>query len=219
MVTSLTFLVIGRGDGDEESLSPTLLINELVEMNKNELRGEPPPSIEDYYVVKDKLNKVMYEKQKKIGLAESEKRIEKERKEKERKRQEEIRLAEQKRKEEERLVQLTKEEKIEEDNGTWKTFQVTAYTNNVESTNKSPDHPLYGVTANGERTQEGRSLSCPPEYGFGTEMYIPHFDNTYTCVDRGSAIVGDRLDVYIEDLNRALSFGIRDLDVKILRKE
>ncbi|WP_102026215.1 LysM peptidoglycan-binding domain-containing protein [Salirhabdus sp. Marseille-P4669] len=93
------------------------------------------------------------------------------------------------------------------------TFRVTAYTAGYESTGKSPGDPGYGITASGTKVEEGRTLSCPPSFAFGTEVYIPYFDDTFTCEDRGGAITEGRMDVYMEDLEDALDFGVRDLKV------
>lgn len=96
-------------------------------------------------------------------------------------------------------------------------FIVTAYTAGVESTGKRPGDPGYGVTASGERVKEGRTIACPKRFPFGTEIYISHFDNTFICEDRGGAIKGDRLDIYMEDLGDALDFGRRELEVEIIK--
>lgn len=74
---------------------------------------------------------------------------------------------------------------------------------------------MYGVTASGKRVEEGVTVACPPRFPFGTRIHIPYFDNTFTCTDRGGAIKGKRLDVYIPELNKALRFGRRQLLVKI----
>lgn len=98
-------------------------------------------------------------------------------------------------------------------------FNVTAYTAGYESTGKTPDHPLYGVTASGEIAVEGVTIACPPSMEFGTKIYIPHFDNTFTCQDRGSAIQEGHLDIFMESIDDALQFGRRNLPVKILGVE
>ncbi len=96
------------------------------------------------------------------------------------------------------------------------TFIVTAYTAGEESTGKSPNHPAYGITASGNQVKENETLACPSSLDFGTKLYIPELDETYTCEDRGSAIKEGRLDVYIEDLEEAIHFGVQKLDVQII---
>lgn len=98
-------------------------------------------------------------------------------------------------------------------------YEVTAYTAGAESTGKTPDHPLYGITASGLPVEEGVTIACPPSMPFGTNVYIPYFDNEFTCYDRGSAITEGHLDVYMADLDEALAFGRRNLEVRILSVE
>ena len=98
-----------------------------------------------------------------------------------------------------------------------KVMEVTAYTAGYESTGKTPDHPAYGVTASGEIVQENHTIACPPRYPFGTVIEIEGFDGIeFVCEDRGGAIRGDKLDVYIADLDEAIQFGRQKLEVKII---
>lgn len=98
------------------------------------------------------------------------------------------------------------------------TYVVTAYTAEPESTGKSRDHPAYGITASGERVREGRTAACPPELPFGTRVHIEGVGER-ACVDRGGAIEGNRLDIFISDYDRAVQFGRQELDVRIIPNE
>nr|WP_053217813.1 LysM peptidoglycan-binding domain-containing protein [Virgibacillus senegalensis] len=93
------------------------------------------------------------------------------------------------------------------------TYKVSAYTAGYESTGKQPEDPGYGITASGTEVEEGRTIACPSSFSFGTKVYIPYFDKTFTCEDRGSAITKGRLDVYMEDVEDALEFGVKELKV------
>lgn len=95
-------------------------------------------------------------------------------------------------------------------------YEVTAYTANCESTGKTPSHPLYGITASGTVATEGQTIAAPPALPFGTKVYIPYFDQVFTVEDRGGAIQGDRLDIYMEDVYKALQFGKKKLKILIL---
>lgn len=99
----------------------------------------------------------------------------------------------------------------------YETYEITAFTAGVESTGKSKSHPEYGITASGARVKENHTLACPKSLEFGTKIYIPYFDNTFVCEDRGSKITKGHLDVYMEDLEDALEFGRRDLPILILK--
>ena len=94
-------------------------------------------------------------------------------------------------------------------------FEVTAYTAGTESTGKSPGDAGYGITASGESVQAGRTLACPPSLPFGTKVAIEGVGER-VCTDRGSAITEGRLDVYMTDLEDAISFGRQALEVRVL---
>lgn len=89
------------------------------------------------------------------------------------------------------------------------TYIVTAYTNRKsEGTN--------GVTASGHPTKANHTLSCPPNLALGTTIYIKEFNRNYVCDDRGGAIKGKRLDLFMNDLKQALQFGKKQLHIKII---
>lgn len=96
------------------------------------------------------------------------------------------------------------------------TYEVTAYTAGPESTGKRPGDRGYGITASGKRVQAKRTIACPPSLPFGTRVYIPEMNRTYVCEDRGSAIKGKRLDVYITSRSKAMDFGRRRMEVEII---
>jgi 3D (Asp-Asp-Asp) domain-containing protein len=93
---------------------------------------------------------------------------------------------------------------------------VTAYTPGYESTQKRRDHPAYGITASGEPVGPG-SISADPSIPFGTRIWVPGY-GWGTVMDRGDAIKGNRLDVFIADLNEALKWGRREVAVLIERR-
>jgi 3D (Asp-Asp-Asp) domain-containing protein len=98
----------------------------------------------------------------------------------------------------------------------YQVFEVTAYTAGFESTGKTKDDPLYKVTASGQLAWENITLACPPSMKFGTKIYFKGIDNVYTCTDRGSAITEGHLDIYMEDLERALYFGRQQMEVLVI---
>ncbi|GLO66223.1 3D domain-containing protein [Oceanobacillus kimchii] len=122
------------------------------------------------------------------------------------------------RKRQKEIAAKKEEEKKRQDGDNWRTFEVTAYTNYVESTGKNKGDPLFGVTASGEMTKEGYTIACPQEFKFGTKMYIEILDHIYVCKDRGSAIVTGKLDVYMTDVEKALQFGRQSSRVKIIKE-
>ncbi|MCP1528593.1 3D domain-containing protein [Bacillus pumilus] len=97
------------------------------------------------------------------------------------------------------------------------TYEVTAYTNDVESTGKNPGHPDYGVTASGARTKTGHTIACPPSMAFGTRLNIEGI-GVRTCEDRGDAITEGHIDLYVTGVSEARSFGRQRLKAEIITK-
>lgn len=100
------------------------------------------------------------------------------------------------------------------------TFKVTAYANSVEDTGKRPGDPGYGITASGRPTVAGRTIAAdwdvlPP----GTRVYIEGVG--YRVVDdRGGAIVGQKIDLYIDgDKEELDAWGVKYLTVYVVGKE
>ncbi|MCY7500184.1 3D domain-containing protein [Bacillus pumilus] len=93
---------------------------------------------------------------------------------------------------------------------------VTAYTNGFESTGKHPSHSEYGTTASGVTTKQGITIACPSYMKFGTKLYIEDV-GLRVCQDRGGDIKGNRLDVFIENLQKAKEFGRQTLTVQKIK--
>lgn len=88
------------------------------------------------------------------------------------------------------------------------TYVVTAYTVGDDYT------PSHGITASGERVQAGVTVACPRDLPFGTVVNIEGIGER-TCHDRGGAIRGKRLDVYMPTVQEALEFGRQTLEVRV----
>lgn len=99
----------------------------------------------------------------------------------------------------------------------YETFTITTYTNDYASTGKSRSNPMNGITASGVRVEEGDTVSCSREYPFGTKFYVKQLDHTFTCTDRGGAVKGKHLDIYVTDGRRAQEFGTQKLDVTLIQ--
>lgn len=94
-------------------------------------------------------------------------------------------------------------------------FVVTAYTAGEESTGKRPGDPGYGIAADGKPIESGE-CACDRRYPFGTRFYVEGV-GTVVCTDRGGAIVGNHIDLYVPDLSEALRFGKKLLMVRVLK--
>ncbi|AJY74914.1 3D domain-containing protein [Paenibacillus beijingensis] len=84
---------------------------------------------------------------------------------------------------------------------------LTAYTAGVASTGKSASHPQYGITASGAKVKEGRTIAVDPDViPLGWWVYIEGI-GFRRAEDTGSAINGNKIDVYYESESYANKFG------------
>jgi 3D (Asp-Asp-Asp) domain-containing protein len=94
-------------------------------------------------------------------------------------------------------------------------MEITAYTAGYESTQKQKGDKGYGITASGTYVEEGKTIACPPSLEFGTKLNIIGI-GLRICEDRGGAIKDGHLDLYMDSLSEAISFGRKTLMVEIL---
>jgi uncharacterized protein YabE (DUF348 family)/3D (Asp-Asp-Asp) domain-containing protein len=88
-----------------------------------------------------------------------------------------------------------------------KNVTLTAYTAGVASTGKSKSHPDYGITASGARVKEGRTIAVDPDViPIGWWVYIEGIGYR-RAEDTGSAIQGNKIDVYFDSESYANKFG------------
>lgn len=88
-------------------------------------------------------------------------------------------------------------------------YKVTAYCACVRCCGKT-----NGITASGTKATANRTIAAPSTFAFGTKVVIN--GQTYTVEDRGGAIQGNRIDVYMNSHSEALAWGVRYLDVEVL---
>ncbi|ALS24781.1 3D domain-containing protein [Paenibacillus naphthalenovorans] len=87
--------------------------------------------------------------------------------------------------------------------------KLTAYSAGPASTGKDPDHPQYGITASGTRVTEGRTIAVDPKViPIGWWVYIEGL-GFRRAEDTGSAVKGNKIDVYFDSHDYALRFGTK----------
>lgn len=103
----------------------------------------------------------------------------------------------------------------------WETYIATAYCPCEKCCGKYAKNRPNGIvyTASGEIAEEGVTIAAdwevlPP----GTEVEIDGI-GTKIVHDKGSAIKGNRIDIYFESHQKALDFGVQEVQLRILDKK
>lgn len=92
--------------------------------------------------------------------------------------------------------------------GQTKIFKVTAYCSCSKCCGKKT-----GITASGTRATAGRTVAASSQFSFGTKLVIN--GKTYTVEDRGGAIQGNKIDIYMNSHAEALAWGVKYLPVQV----
>ena len=71
-----------------------------------------------------------------------------------------------------------------------------------------------GITARGTIATAGKTIATDKRFSFGTKLKIN--GKVYTVEDRGGAIKGNRIDVYMNTHAEALAWGVRYLPVEVV---
>ena len=89
------------------------------------------------------------------------------------------------------------------------TYKITAYCSCSKCCGKTT-----GITASGTTATAGRTVAASGKFAFGTKLNIG--GNIYTVEDRGGAINGNRIDIYVNSHAEALQWGVRYLPVSVV---
>ena len=92
--------------------------------------------------------------------------------------------------------------------GESKIFKITAYCACSKCCGKQT-----GITASGTRATAGRTVAASSQFAFGTKLVIN--GNVYTVEDRGGAIKGNKIDIYMDTHAQALAWGVKYLPVQV----
>ena len=87
-------------------------------------------------------------------------------------------------------------------------YKITAYCSCSKCCGKTT-----GRTASGTQATAGRTVAAPAKFAFGTKLNIG--GHIYTVEDRGGAIQGNRIDIYVNSHSAALQWGVKYLPVSV----
>lgn len=75
-----------------------------------------------------------------------------------------------------------------------------------------------GITSSGTRAKEKQTIAVDPNViPIGSQVHLEGL-GTFIAEDTGGAIKGNRIDVYMEDHNQALQFGIQETKAHLYKK-
>jgi 3D (Asp-Asp-Asp) domain-containing protein len=89
-------------------------------------------------------------------------------------------------------------------------INASAYTAAADECGKSD-----GITASGLAVRENETIACPREFPFGTKLKIDGM-GTYICQDRGGAIRGNHVDIYMKTKSQAFIFGRKNILAEVI---
>lgn len=100
-------------------------------------------------------------------------------------------------------------------------MESTAYDLSYQSTGKRPGDKYYGITASGTKARPGVVAVDPRVIPLGTKLYIESVgggkDYGFAVAeDTGSAIKGERIDLFFTSHSQAMAYGRRRVKVYIL---
>ncbi|MEI8344402.1 MAG: 3D domain-containing protein [Candidatus Moraniibacteriota bacterium] len=99
----------------------------------------------------------------------------------------------------------------------WSNLPAESFTINASAYTASADEcgNDKGITASGLKVKAKRTIACPASFPFGVKLKIEGY-GTFVCEDRGGAIKGNHIDIYVETKKEAFAFGRRSLSAEIV---
>lgn len=91
-----------------------------------------------------------------------------------------------------------------------KVYKITAYCASIACCGKTD-----GITASGVKARANRTVAAPSNIPFGTKLLIN--GKEYVVEDRGGAVKGNKLDIFVNSYAEARAWGVRYLPVQIIQ--
>ena len=89
------------------------------------------------------------------------------------------------------------------------TYKITAYCPCSKCCGKAT-----GRTASGTKATAGRTVAASSKFAFGTKLNIG--GHIYTVEDRGGAVNGNKIDIFVNTHSEALQWGVRYMTVSVV---
>lgn len=89
-------------------------------------------------------------------------------------------------------------------------YKITAYCSCSKCCGKS-----NGITASGTKATAGRTVAASSKFALGTKLNIN--GHIYTVEDRGGAINGNKIDIFVNSHSEALKWGVKYLPVSVVK--
>lgn len=102
----------------------------------------------------------------------------------------------------------------------WILFTVTAYAQGCIMPRSGREHTHLNPAAYGKLPEANWSVAAPPDLPFGTVLELSYRGIITRRIvhDRGRAIKGKRLDLFVEDCERARRWGKKKVWVRVVRQ-
>ncbi len=97
-------------------------------------------------------------------------------------------------------------------------FKANAYCSFKRCCDKDPSDKWYGINATGKKARWGTVAVDKSVIKLGSTLRIKGFPNTiFRAEDVGGAIKGKHIDVWFPSHSEALKFGVRNINLKLVR--
>lgn len=74
------------------------------------------------------------------------------------------------------------------------------------------------ITSTGTVPIEGTTIAVDPNViPYGSKVYIPEFDTVFTAEDCGSAIKGNRIDIFMDTEAKCNDWGVKNITIYVLK--
>lgn len=121
------------------------------------------------------------------------------------------------------VVEMSREDKMlarwkEKQAHLWKNLPTDPFIINASAYTAAADEcgKSDGITSSGLKVAEKRTLACPANFPFGTKIAIEGMGE-FRCEDRGGAIKGNHIDIYMQTKAEAFAFGRRNLTAQVIQ--